>query len=195
VTVVEKQAAAATATTASTPVVETQASVAEQPAASTPKPKLKLGNIGFTFNNLRNQKEQPQQNAVSDIAKKSVDNNQTFTQEELELHWMSMCNRMPQEMSGMASRMKNMIPQITDFPNIELLVDNQVLQNQIEKIKPRISATLIKELHNNQIKIEINLAQTEEIAPIKSKKDLFEDMRKNNPAIEQLRQILQLDLA
>jgi len=195
VTVVEKQAAAATATTASTPVVETQASVAEQPVASTPKPKLKLGNIGFTFNNLRNQKEQPQQNAVSDIAKKSVDNNQTFTQEELELHWMSMCNRMPQEMSGMASRMKNMIPQITDFPNIELLVDNQVLQNQIEKIKPRISATLIKELHNNQIKIEINLAQTEEIAPIKSKKDLFEDMRKNNPAIEQLRQILQLDLA
>lgn len=195
VTVVEKQAAAATATTASTPVVETQASVAEQPAASTHKPKLKLGNIGFTFNNLRNQKEQPQQNAVSDIAKKSVDNNQTFTQEELELHWMSMCNRMPQEMSGMASRMKNMIPQITDFPNIELLVDNQVLQNQIEKIKPRISATLIKELHNNQIKIEINLAQTEEIAPIKSKKDLFEDMRKNNPAIEQLRQILQLDLA
>lgn len=195
VTVVEKQAAAATATTASTPVVETQASVAEQPAASTPKPKLKLGNIGFTFNNLRNQKEQPQQNAVSDIAKKSVDNNQTFTQEELELHWMSMCNRMPQEMSGMASRMKNMIPQITDFPNIELLVDNQVLQNQIEKIKPRITATLIKELHNNQIKIEINLAQTEEIAPIKSKKDLFEDMRKNNPAIEQLRQILQLDLA
>jgi DNA polymerase-3 subunit gamma/tau len=195
VTVVEKQAAAATATTASTPVVETQPSVAEQPAASTPKPKLKLGNIGFTFNNLRNQKEQPQQNAVSDIAKKSVDNNQTFTQEELELHWMSMCNRMPQEMSGMASRMKNMIPQITDFPNIELLVDNQVLQNQIEKIKPRISATLIKELHNNQIKIEINLAQTEEIAPIKSKKDLFEDMRKNNPAIEQLRQILQLDLA
>ena len=106
-----------------------------------------------------------------------------------------MCNRMPQEMSGMASRMKNMIPQITDFPNIELLVDNQVLQNQIEKIKPRISATLIKELHNNQIKIEINLAQTEEIEPIKSKKDLFEDMRKNNPAIEQLRQILQLDLA
>lgn len=195
VTVVEKQAAAAPATTASTPVVETQASVAEQPAASTPKPKLKLGNIGFTFNNLRNQKEQPQQNAVSDIAKKSVDNNQTFTQEELELHWMSMCNRMPQEMSGMASRMKNMIPQITDFPNIELLVDNQVLQNQIEKIKPRISATLIKELHNNQIKIDINLAQTEEIAPIKSKKDLFEDMRKNNHAIEQLRQILQLDLA
>ena len=195
VTVVEKQAAAAPATTASTPVVETQASVAEQPAASTPKPKLKLGNIGFTFNNIRHQKVQPQQNAVSDIAKKSVDNNQTFTQEELELHWMSMCNRMPQEMSGMASRMKNMIPQITDFPNIELLVDNQVLQNQIEKIKPRISATLIKELHNNQIKIEINLAQTEEIAPIKSKKDLFEDMRKNNPAIEQLRQILQLDLA
>ena len=195
VTVVEKQAAAATATTASTPVVETQASVAEQPAASTHKPKLKLGNIGFTFNNLRNQKEQPQQNAVSDIAKKSVDNNQTFTQEELELHWMSMCNRMPQEMSGMASRMKNMIPQITDFPNIELLVDNQVLQNQIEKIKPRISATLIKELHNNQIKIEIHLAKTEEIAPIMSKKDLFEDMRKKNPAIEQLRQILQLDLA
>ena len=195
VTVVEKQAAAATATTASTPVVETQASVAEQPAASTPKPKLKLGNIGFTFNNLRNQKEQPQQNAVNGIAKKTVDNNQTFTQEELELHWMSMCNRMPQEMSGMASRMKNMIPQITDFPNIELLVDNQVLQNQIEKIKPRITATLTKELHNNQIKIEIHLAKTEEIAPIMSKKDLFEDMRKKNPAIEQLRQILQLDLA
>ena len=145
--------------------------------------------------NLRNQKEQPQQNAVSDIAKKSVDNNQTFTQEELELHWMSMCNRMPQEMSGMASRMKNMIPQITDFPNIELLVDNQVLLNQIEKIKPRITATLTKELHNNDIKIELRLAEAEEIAPVKTKMDIFDDMRKANPSIERLRQVLQLDLA
>ena len=50
VTVVEQPAAVAPKTTASTPVVETQAAATETTTESVSKPKLKLSNIGFTFN-------------------------------------------------------------------------------------------------------------------------------------------------
>ena len=195
VTVVEQPAAVAPKTTASTPVVETQAAATETTTESVSKPKLKLSNIGFTFNKLRQQKDQPLQTNEKSKEKTSSVEQRVFTQEELELQWMSMCNRMPQKMAGMASRMKNMIPKITDFPNVELLIDNNVLLNQIENIKARIRVTLAKGLQNNDIKIELRLAEAEEIAPIKTKMDIFDDMRKANPSIERLRQVLQLDLA
>ena len=40
--------------------------------------------------------------------------------------------------------MKNMQPRITTFPDIEVLVDNQILLDQVNEIKGRIRVTLAK---------------------------------------------------
>ena len=95
----------------------------------------------------------------------------------------------------MAQRMKNMTPHITQFPNVEVVVENEILLHQMEGIKARILATLAKELHNANTHFSLRLAEANEIKKVLNKRELFDQMRKENPAVEALRKGLELELA
>ena len=156
-------------------------------------PKFKLDNIGFTFNDIRKGPEKP--TYQKDPVVKDEEAASKFSQEELELQWMSMCNRMPQQMVGMASRLKNAVPKITEYPAVEVVFDNNILLNQVEKIKGRIRVTLANGLHNAALTLNFRLAEGEEIKKILNKREVFEEIRIQNPEIEKLRSLLDLELA
>ena len=198
--------AAAPQVAAAKPVVSTAAIVApEKPVpaampntatATTPKPGVKLGGIGFSWNKLRNQGKPSKINlpdSGSALNKKETET--VFKQEDLDLQWMSMCNRMPQELSGIATRMKNMNPTILDFPHLEVVVDNALIKQEMEDFKGRIITTLKNGLHNNAITLDIRVAEQQERAKVLTRREQFELMIKENPAIESLRQAFDLELA
>jgi len=162
---------------------------------STPRqtPKLRFGSLGVTFKELKKTSSTSQTNTETEIVNKNE--NETFTQDSLELQWMSMCNRMPQEMRGLAARMKNMKPRITECPNIELVVDNQNLFDQVTSIKGRIRKTMALALRNGQIQFNLRLAKMEEIGPVLSRKEMLDDLKKSHPAIDKLCSALHLELA
>ena len=118
-----------------------------------------------------------------------------FTQQELELQWMMMCNRMPQQLSGIATRMKNMNPIIKEIPHIEVSVENQLAYDQMMEIKGKILNTLKFYLHNNAVTLDIKIAESQERKPILTRKEQFELMEKENPAVAKLRELLDLELA
>jgi DNA polymerase-3 subunit gamma/tau len=149
--------------------------------------------LGITFKQLRQDEQQVQQQAEPEITNKEENN--AFTEENLLEAWIGMCNRMPTKMKAMAQRMKNMQPHIIAENQIELVVDNEILLGQISEIKGRIRATLAKDLHNGQIQLAIRQAAVEEIKPILSKREVFDTIRRDNPALEKLRQLLDLQLA
>ena len=95
----------------------------------------------------------------------------------------------------MSHRMKNLQPVITTFPTIEVVIDNQILLDQMSAIRKRICATLAKELHNGHITLSLRLAKAEEVTVILSRRELFEKILKENPAVEQLRSALDLELS
>ena len=101
---------------------------------------------------------------------------------------------MPESMVGMASRMKNLIPRITNYPNVEVVVDNQILLTQLQGIKSRIKATLARDLHNGNLQVEIRLAEGKEFKKALTKREVFDEIRKHNPAIEKLRMLMELEL-
>ncbi len=156
-------------------------------------PRLKLDSLGITFKQLRQDEQQVQQQSEPEITNKEENN--AFTEENLLEAWIGMCNRMPGKMKAMAQRMKNMQPHIIGENQIELVVDNEILLGQISEIKGRIRATLAKDLHNGQIQLAIRQAAVEEIKPILSKREVFDTIRRDNPALEKLRQLLDLQLA
>jgi DNA polymerase-3 subunit gamma/tau len=102
---------------------------------------------------------------------------------------------MQQEMKGMSARVKNMTLRITDYPNIEVVVDNQILLDEIQRIKGRVRATLAQKLHNGNIEVTYRLAEIEEVGKILTRKELFDKMRNENPAIEKLRILMNLEMA
>ena len=162
----------------------------------TPKPTnaptIKLGSLMTTFGSLKAKEktveEQQEQVPINQEEKK-------FNQEDLHLQWVMMCNRMPEKMVGLASRMKNLNPQITTYPNVEVVVDNQILLDQLQAIKSRIKATLARDLHNGNIQVEFRLAEGKEFKKALTKREAFDEIRKNNPAIEKLRVLMELELA
>ena len=181
-------------TTKPAPKSVVNANMATQPVANeSKKPVFKLGNIGMTFNDLRRNAQEKKQAIAPQVTNKGESDD--FNEEQLAFQWLSMCNRMPKEMVGMAQRMKNMTPHITQFPNVEVVVENEILLHQMEGIKARILATLAKELHNANIHFSLRLAEANEIKKVLNKRELFDQMRKENPAVEALRKGLELELA
>lgn len=161
----------------------------------TPKPTntptIKLGSLMTTFGSLKAKEktveEQQEQVPINQEEKK-------FNQEDLHLQWVMMCNRMPEKMVGLASRMKNLNPLITTYPNVEVVVDNQILLDQLQAIKSRIKATLARDLRNGNIQVEFRLAEGKEFKKALTKREAFDEIRKNNPAIEKLRVLMELEL-
>jgi DNA polymerase-3 subunit gamma/tau len=163
----------------------------------TTRPQLHTG-VGFSWNNLRGTKSGTTNGIAtitnaSNTAKKNDEN--PFSQQDLTLQWISMCNRMPQNLSGIATRMKNMDPVITEFPAVELVVENQLAMTQIEDIKGKILSTLRTYLKNKSIILTIRVAEHQEQGPILTRREQFEQMEKENPSIVKLRELLDLQLA
>ena len=189
-----------TQTSQSTPhpqSVERMQSIQETQKATTPqRVAIKATSLGTSWNNLRKQNSKmiiP--SGIPGINDAQVDEQQTFTQEELELQWLSMCNRMPEKLVGIATRMKNMTPQITTLPNVEIVVNNELVKTELENIHGSIVNTLKKYLKNNAITLSVIVAEQEEQTPILTRREQFEELSRQNPVINKLREAFDLELA
>ncbi len=173
----------------------------DQPAKA-PKPTVSttsMKNIGFSWTKLR-QDRSSKVNFSDSLAemKDGQANDQKFSQEDLELQWMSMCNRMSDnqpQLIGIATRMKNMNPVITEFPQIEVTVENELIKQDMEAIYKSILKTLQLHLRNNQITFTILVSDQKEQTRILSRREQFEEMSKINPAVAKLQQAFDLELA
>ena len=172
------------------------------PASAPPRPKVSLSGIGFSWNKLNRQEKSPQKGGIQIIpgtinlptAQNAV-TDAVFSQTDLEFQWMSMCNRMPQNLSGIATRMKNMNPVITEFPAIELVVDNALIKQEIEDILKSVTKTMQIYLRNDQITFSIRVAEQKEQVKILSRREQYEAMVQKNPAVAHLQQAFDLELA
>jgi DNA polymerase-3 subunit gamma/tau len=166
------------------------------------KPNLSLDGIGFSWSKLNNKGEKSTKGGMQIIpgsinlpTGKEKQTDAQFTQTDLEYQWMSMCNRMPQKYSGIATRMKNMNPTITEFPAVEVVVDNGLIKQELEDIQGSISKTLQIYLHNNDLKLSIRVAEQKEKMKILSRREQYDQMAEKNPAVKKLQQVFDLELA
>ena len=167
---------------------------------------VNLSGIGMTFANLKKVEESARraynpidrlQDEASAANASGQPMNQPFSQEQVEGQWISMCLRIQnvKDLIGLASRMKPIVPKITDFPNIEVVVDNQLLLDDILRIKNRIRSTFVQGLQNNELQITYRLAEANEVTKILSKRELLEKLKEENPAVGKLMQSLKLVLS
>ena len=187
---------ATTAPTVSVQPTATVGTTASASAASTAKP-LKLKGLGMTFASLKQQEKDEKVNNAAEVEIKNKDENANFNDDDLQLQWLTMCNRilLNKEMTALAQRMKNVQVKITTLPNIEVLVDNKLLLDEIEGIKGRIRASLAATLHNGHINISTRLARQEERTRILSPREILDKMQKDNEAVAMLTNLLKLEMA
>ena len=164
--------------------------------AAEKKIQPKLTNIGLTFAGLKKGPATSDDfGAINVDDQQLVNDEKRFAEAELSMQWTLMCNRMPQKFVGLASRLKNLIPQITNYPDFEVAVDNQILFDEISQIRGKIRATMRQTLNNKAIEFNIRLTRQDEQRKAFTKREIFEELRKQNPSIEKLRVELGLELA
>ena len=174
------------------PKPQTNETAVQKPSApaapQSPMPRIKLDSLGITFAGIRRQNAAPVEQPEQEEEKH--EDNRPFTGEQLHQAWLAMCNRMAaiKEMTALAQRMKNMSPSIIDDNyTVEVVADNELLLSQLTAIRGRIRKTLVNDLHNGLIQFQLRLAEAEEVRPIMSKREIFDEIRRENPAIEKLR--------
>ena len=160
---------------------------------STTKTQLKVGSIGMTFKNLEKSKEATNNkyNVINDISdqKAKIEGEQhPFNDEQLYAQWMTMCMRMQSidSLYALSQRLKMITPKIIDYPTAEVVIDNPILLDEVMKIKNRIRLTIVQGLKNDSLVINYRLAKQAEIGKIRSKKEIFDDLEKNNKGIAKL---------
>jgi DNA polymerase-3 subunit gamma/tau len=181
------------------PVVSTPSSAPKEAKPVVEKPVITMKGIGFSWNNIRGKGKTDKMPVSTNTATPSETSQETvaqFSESDLQFQWMAMCNRMPQQLSGIATRMKNMKPAIADYPHVEVAVDNELIKQEMEDIRGSIVKTLQINLRNTDITLSITVIDhAEETKKAMTRRNQFEDMSKQNPAVEKLRQVFNLELA
>ena len=163
-------------------------------SAKTPGPKINISKFNLSFSGMTNAKKKTAEDA-GDNAEVKVSEEKAFTLADLRLQWLAMCNRMEtSSMVGMAKRLKNIIPDITDYPKIELVVDNEMLRDEIQVIKHRLELTMAKYLHNGSISLNIRVAEPAERRKILTPKENFLLMLERSDGLKALVEGLKLEM-
>jgi DNA polymerase-3 subunit gamma/tau len=102
---------------------------------------------------------------------------------------------MPQKLVGIATRMKNMTPVITEMPKVEVVVGNELIKQEMDKIHGSIVNTLKMYLHNSAIVLDVRVDEQHQEVKILSRREQFMEMVKENKAVEALRSVFDLELA
>ena len=167
--------------------------VQTNPNTQPTRPRLKISDLGISFGSLRST---PTKNITqAEAQQQTTAASTTFSNEELRIQWNVMCNRMPPEKIGLSQRMKNLQPQITTFPQVEVVIENDILLKQLQDIKGKIQATLRMLLQNNNLLLSLRLAEAQEVTKIYSKREIFELLKKENPQLDKLCHNLGLELS
>lgn len=180
-------------------VVSSATASAEGAKPSVSKPVLNMGSgmgslFGSTFKSLGKTEDQTVQiDEVVDEANKEASR---FTTEELNHEWLAMCIRMGrnQTMRGLASSLRNCPLEMKEYPNVEIIVTNNILLDQIKAIQGRIKATLSQSLHNSEITIAVRLAENHEVKKVLTKFELYEKLYNELPSLQHLVRSLGLEL-
>ncbi|WP_278843932.1 DNA polymerase III subunit gamma/tau [Hoylesella timonensis] len=167
--------------------------VQTNPNTQPTRPRLKISDLGISFGSLRN--TSTKNIAQAEAQQQTTSASTTFSNEELRIQWNVMCNRMPPENIGLSQRMKNLLPQITTFPQVEVVIENDILLKQLQDIKGKIQATLRILLQNNNLLLSLRLAEAQEVTKIYSKREIFELLKKENPQLDKLCHNLGLELS
>jgi len=81
------------------------------------------------------------------------------------------------------------------MPKVEVVVGNELIRAEIEKIRGSVLNTLKLYLHNASIELIVRVDEHREDVKILSRREQFEEMEKANPSVMKLKNEFDLELA
>lgn len=140
----------------------------------------------------------PKVDGKTETAKPIINENRVarpLTDELLQLHWMDYATQLPLEKAPLSNRMINIKPVVTSADSFTITVFNNMAKEDILSYQDEILAALGTHFNNNNLKMNIVVQEsTDTVARILTRAQLFDRMKKENPALSDLTKRLDLEL-
>lgn len=118
----------------------------------------------------------------------------TFSQHDFTEAWMKFAQTFQEKQPNFYITLTARTPELKGDYNLELVVDNAVQQDEVYRRRGEILAVLRKELNNRNIDLEVVVNTKEESKKHFSPEDKFKKMAEKNPAINTLKDQLDLEI-
>jgi DNA polymerase-3 subunit gamma/tau len=119
--------------------------------------------------------------------------NKTFTEDELVQSWRNFANTISDEVR-MSSFVLNTKPVLISATAFEITVSNILQEKELIRLQPNILNFIQTHLQNTTIRMNIKLAEESEIQRANSPEDRYKIMAQQNPALDILKNGLQLEI-
>ena len=162
---------------------------------NTPKKGIKLSGIGVSLHNMMLKKEDNKKKEDLSLGE-AANESSSFTDDDLRREWLSMCNRMMgnRQFNALAKRMMNASIKTTEMPHAEVIVENTLLLNDIQKILPRIKVTMAQRLHNGNLDLTLRLAEPHEIAKRLTPQEFLQKLTETYPSFASFKDEMKLEI-
>ena len=177
-------------TPAPTKTPQTPAQSAVIPATPVKRP---TGTVGRTIS-IRGRNNAPEtgNNVTSPVAT-TVERDEDFTEEDFNLAWMRYALNLPQEKVADATQMKAMRLTKVGDREMHLVVTNTFVKKSVEDMMRDILKAIGNELHNDKIKITVEVDDTPVAHRAFTSKDILKELSKHE-SVQMLVEKLQLEL-
>lgn len=145
---------------------------------------------------IRNNKEEKKEDikAPNQPVTSAILGRSDFTDEELLNVWNNYASLLPKEHKAIAVRMENALLNRMDALTFEVAVDNKIIEQDFETLRPSILNYLRKQLNNGEIKMLLRVMKPEENKRPFSRVEKFQSMAEKNSALLKLRDEFDLEL-
>jgi DNA polymerase-3 subunit gamma/tau len=136
-----------------------------------------------------------QQSEVSNtvVSEPKIILNKSFTADELVKAWYQFAETIP-EQGRMASFFMNTIPQVTSPTTFEVTVSNILQEKELKRLQSDILDFVHTFLQNSSIKMSVKIAEESASQRVNTPEDRYKLMAEQNPALDILKNGLQLEI-
>jgi DNA polymerase-3 subunit gamma/tau len=127
------------------------------------------------------------------VVAQPVIQNKPFTVEELEQTWHQFADTIP-EQARMVSFFQTTIPILTSASTFEITVSNILQEKELKRLHADIQDFIHQRLQNTSVKMTIKVAEETEVQRANSPEDRYKLMAEQNPALDILKNGLQLEI-
>ncbi len=117
-----------------------------------------------------------------------------FTEEELKSHWNEFASGLKMDFPHLYTTLTSREPVMKENWQIELEIDNRILEEELKQKKGDLLDFLKQKLDNYQITLETRIQENHKELKPYTDKEKFEKMAEKNPALNKLKEKLDLDI-
>jgi DNA polymerase-3 subunit gamma/tau len=119
--------------------------------------------------------------------------NEPFTSDDLIRVWVQFSETIP-ELGRMSSLIQSTTPKLTSENGFEVLVSNVLQEKELIKLQPDILTFIHAKLLNSKIRMSVKMAEETEGQRANTPEDRYKILAKQNPALDILKNGLQLEI-